>query len=97
MTVPSTTQESIAARLKKVEGQVRGVQRMLEEGRDCEDVLTQLMAARAGLERAGLLLLDSHLEACVLKVGEDQQACLDDLQKAVRLWTRFSSHSLPDG
>jgi DNA-binding FrmR family transcriptional regulator len=89
--VTSRTDDPIATRLRRVEGQVRGLVKMIDEGRHCEDVLTQLMAARAGLEKAGLMLLDHHMEECVLKVGEDRTACMDDLRKAVRLWTQFGA------
>lgn len=56
--------EEITKRLRRVEGQVRGLQRMVEEARDCEEILTQLMAARAALDRAGLLILDMFVEKC---------------------------------
>jgi DNA-binding FrmR family transcriptional regulator len=56
--------EEITTRLKRVEGQVRGLQRMVEEQRDCEAILTQLMAARAALDRVGLLIADDFVERC---------------------------------
>jgi DNA-binding FrmR family transcriptional regulator len=52
---------AIQTRLRRVEGQVRGILRMLEEGRECEDVLTQLTAVLAGLDQATLALLDRHV------------------------------------
>ena len=58
--------EEITNRLKRVEGQVRGLQRMVEEERDCEAILTQLMAARAALDRVGLLVADNFVKNCVL-------------------------------
>ncbi len=57
--------EEITRRLKRVEGQVRGLQRMVEEERDCEAILTQLMAARAALDRVGLLIADDFVQRCV--------------------------------
>ena len=54
--------EEITNRLKRVEGQVRGLQRMVEEERDCEAILTQLMAARAALDRVGLLVADNFVQ-----------------------------------
>ncbi len=53
-------------RLKRIEGQVRGLQRMIDEQRDCEAILTQLMAARAALDRVGLLVADNYVQQCVL-------------------------------
>ncbi len=55
----------IMARLRRVEGQIRGIQRMVREDRECEDVVTQLMAARAALDRAGLLIMSHHIKYCL--------------------------------
>jgi CsoR family transcriptional regulator, copper-sensing transcriptional repressor len=55
----------ILARLSRVEGQIRGIQRMIEAGRDCQAVVTQLMAARAALDSASLLILNRHLRHCL--------------------------------
>lgn len=52
-------------RLRRAEGQVRGLSRMLEEGRYCIDVLTQLRAARAALTRVETLMLKEHLDHCI--------------------------------
>jgi DNA-binding FrmR family transcriptional regulator len=57
--------EDITNRLKRVEGQIRGLQRMVEEERDCEAILTQLMAARAALDRVGLLIVDNFVQECM--------------------------------
>jgi DNA-binding FrmR family transcriptional regulator len=61
----------ITNRLRRVEGQVRGLQRMIEEQRDCEAILTQLMAVRAALDRVGLLIADSFVQDCVLTTDGD--------------------------
>ena len=57
--------EEINRRLKRVEGQVRGLQRMVDEQRDCEAILTQLMAARAALDRVGLMIADNFVQDCL--------------------------------
>jgi len=79
-------QKQLLDRLARVEGQVRGLRRMLEEGRTCEEVLTQLLAARSGLEQAGLLVLERHVERCVLEEGSLSEAEMERLRKALRLW-----------
>jgi len=61
----------ITNRLRRVEGQVRGLQRMIEEQRDCEAILTQLMAVRAALDRVGLLIADNFVQDCVLTTNGD--------------------------
>ncbi len=83
-----TSAENLITRLRRIEGQVRGIQRMLDEHRDCEDVLTQIMAARSGIEQVGLLLMDHHIENCLLgNMASDPG--LRNLQKALRMWLRF--------
>jgi len=52
-------------RLSKISGQVTGIQRMVEDGRYCVDILTQVSALRAALDQFGLLMLSTHLEDCV--------------------------------
>ncbi len=78
-------------RLARVEGQVRGLRKMLEERRCCEDVLTQLLAARASLEQAGVLLLDRHLEDCVLGEADLDERTIASLRETIRLWARHAA------
>lgn len=56
----------ISNRLKRVEGQIRGLQRMVEDQRDCEAILTQLMAARSALDQVGLLVADNYVQQCLV-------------------------------
>jgi DNA-binding FrmR family transcriptional regulator len=84
--------EAILARLRRIEGQIRGIHRMLEEDRVCEDVVTQLMAARSGLDQAGLLIIDQHIERC-LTAGLSSDEALKNLQQALRLWFRFGGQA----
>jgi DNA-binding FrmR family transcriptional regulator len=58
--------EEITNRLKRIEGQIRGLQRMIDEQRDCEAILTQLMAARAALDRVGLLVAEDFVQKCII-------------------------------
>ncbi|HKT82585.1 MAG TPA: metal-sensitive transcriptional regulator [Solirubrobacterales bacterium] len=62
---------SIESRLRRVEGQVRGIQRMVAEDRYCIDVLTQVNAARAALESVALQLLADHTEHCLTEAIRD--------------------------
>ena len=60
-------------RLRRIEGQVRGLQRMVEEGRDCAEVVTQVAAARAALDRLGHRIVALNLRTCLAdaELGED--------------------------
>lgn len=78
-------------RLARVEGQVRALRRMLEEGRSCDDVLTQLLAARSGLESAGVLVFEQHLLDCILADQDVTPATMDRLHEAVRRWARTAA------
>ncbi|MFB9831252.1 metal-sensitive transcriptional regulator [Actinoallomurus acaciae] len=69
----SATKDQLRSRLRRIEGQVRGVQGMVEEDRYCIDVLTQISAIQAALDKVALGLLDDHVKHCVKEaVAEDR-------------------------
>jgi len=70
----SAEKDALLKRLRRIEGQVRGVQGMVKDDRYCIDVLTQISAAQAALDKVALGLLDEHARHCVIGAGEDQQA-----------------------
>jgi len=59
------SKEQLLSRLRKIEGQIRGVARMVEEDNYCVDILTQINAATGALEKVGLHLLSDHIRGCV--------------------------------
>jgi DNA-binding FrmR family transcriptional regulator len=67
----TATKEQLLARLHRIEGQVKGVERMVEDDRYCIDVLTQIGAVQAALDKVALGLLDDHARHCVLD-GPDE-------------------------
>jgi len=69
----SGDKDAIKKRLHRIEGQVRGIERMVEEDRYCIDVLTQISAVQAALEKVALGLLDGHAHTCVIGAEPDQQ------------------------
>ncbi len=82
----------IQARLRRIEGQVRGVQRMVEEDKYCVDVLTQLSAIIAGARAVGLLVLEDHIRGCVIDAEpEDREDVLKELTTAIERFTRAVS------
>jgi DNA-binding FrmR family transcriptional regulator len=64
---------------------------MLGDGRECEDVFTQLMAVRSGLEQVSLLLLDHHVRHCLLTEGDVEPERLEALRQTLRVWARFGA------
>lgn len=65
MELPAQTIDDLVSRLRRVEGQIRGIQHMLAEGRECRDVVTQISAARKALDQAGFKLVASGLTYCL--------------------------------
>ncbi len=65
----TATKEQLRDRLARIEGQVRGVSRMVEDDRYCVDVLTQISAIRAALDKVALGLLDDHARHCLVADG----------------------------
>lgn len=68
---PATHHEN-SARLSRIEGQVRGVKRMIDEGAYCIDIITQIQAARAALQSVSKNVLEKHLKHCVVAALEKQ-------------------------
>jgi len=80
----STDKDALLKRLARIEGQVRGVSRMVEEERYCIDVLTQIGAIEAALDKVALGLIDEHTRHCVMNAdGEDQTEKVDELVAAL--------------
>jgi CsoR family transcriptional regulator, copper-sensing transcriptional repressor len=80
----SATKNQLLKRLKRIEGQVRGIEGMVEGDRYCIDVLTQISAVQAALDKVALGLLDDHARHCVMGAGEaDQPDMTDELMAAV--------------
>lgn len=76
--------EKLLKRLARVEGQVRGVSKMVEEERYCIDVLTQIGAIQAALDKVALGLLDEHTRHCVVQAdGDERVEKVDELMAAV--------------
>jgi CsoR family transcriptional regulator, copper-sensing transcriptional repressor len=69
----TATKEQLQARLRRIEGQVRGVQGMVAQDRYCIDVLTQIAAIQAALDKVALGLLDGHAHTCVIGAEPDEQ------------------------
>ncbi|MFK4149662.1 metal-sensitive transcriptional regulator [Streptomyces sp. NPDC004065] len=82
-----TELRAVLNRLRRAQGQISGVIRMIEEGRDCEDVVTQLAAASRALDRAGFAIIATGLQQCVTDMesgrvgGEDPGAMRARLEK----------------
>lgn len=86
--------DKILARLRRIEGQVRGVQRMVEDDKYCIDILTQLSAVIASARATGLVVLEDHIRGCVVNGDPDQrEATLNELNAAIERFVRSVSTS----
>jgi CsoR family transcriptional regulator, copper-sensing transcriptional repressor len=81
----SATKDELLARLQRVEGQIRGIEAMVRDERYCIDILTQITAARAALDKVALGLLDDHAHHCVLGAStkRERDEKTDELMAAV--------------
>jgi DNA-binding FrmR family transcriptional regulator len=89
--IKSKDKELLQNRLRRIEGQVRGVQRMVDEEAYCIDVLTQIASVVAALEKVGTILLKDHVEHCVresIEKGEDADEKIEELTAAVERFLR---------
>jgi DNA-binding FrmR family transcriptional regulator len=80
-------QDNIVQRLRRIEGQVRGLQKMVEEGRPCEDVLTQLLAVQAALDKVATKLVGEHVAECLQKL--EPKEATENIGKAIELISRM--------
>jgi CsoR family transcriptional regulator, copper-sensing transcriptional repressor len=89
--IKAKDKELLQKRLRRIEGQVRGVQRMVDEEAYCIDVLTQIASVVSALERVGTILLKDHVEHCVresIEHGEDADEKIEELTAAVERFLR---------
>ncbi|MEJ7837200.1 MAG: metal-sensitive transcriptional regulator [Thermomicrobiales bacterium] len=79
----------ILSRLNRIEGQIRGVSRMIEDDKYCIDILTQLSAIISSTRNVGLLVLEDHIKGCVVNAApEDQDDRLRELNQAIERFVR---------
>lgn len=69
----SATKDQLKKRLRRIEGQVRGVERMVDEDRYCIDIVTQISAIQAALDKVALGLLDDHARHCIIGGASDSR------------------------
>ena len=89
--IKARDKELVQNRLKRIEGQVRGVQRMVDQEAYCVDVLTQIASVVSALEKVGTILLKYHVEHCLresIEKGEDADEKIEELTAAVERFLR---------
>jgi DNA-binding FrmR family transcriptional regulator len=84
--------DKVVARLKRIEGQIRGLMGMVEKDIPCEDILVQISAAKSALHKTGQVILEGHLSHCVLTgiANGDSQETIKKLAKAIEQFSRMT-------
>jgi CsoR family transcriptional regulator, copper-sensing transcriptional repressor len=82
--------DDILKRLRRIEGQVKGIQRMVDKEEQCGDILIQIAAARAAINKVGGLILENYSKSCILKAAENQEGheSLDELIETIIKFTK---------
>ena len=83
MRLEENASDDVIRRLRRIEGQLHGITKMIEDGRDCTDIVTQLAAASRALDRAGFRLLSSGMRQCLTAAaeGEPEPMTIKQLEK----------------
>lgn len=83
--------DDVLKRLRRIEGQVRGIQKMIEEDKNCSDILTQVAAIRAAINKVGGIIIENHSAACIQKAvsSEDKEKAMSDLTKIIQSFMKF--------
>jgi CsoR family transcriptional regulator, copper-sensing transcriptional repressor len=85
----ASDREEILSRLRKVEGQIRGIQRMVSEDAYCVDILTQVSAVVSGVEKVGLRLLREHMKGCVSDAVQSKNKGDEKIDEVIKAVERF--------
>ena len=83
--------EAVVKRLKRIEGQIRGIMKMVEEDKSCEEILIQISSAKSALHKAGQVILEGHLQHCVLegiREGKEEDT-IKKLSSAIEQFSRI--------
>ena len=88
MVEETISKEILLKRLKRVEGQIRGIQKMIESGRECETVITQLTAARSAIEGVAGLILKNYMKICFTGERPPEYTDVESLARAIAIWGR---------
>jgi len=83
--------EAVSKRLKRIEGQIRGIIKMIEDDKACEDILIQIGSAKAALHKTGQVVLEGHLQHCVLdgiREGKEEET-VRKLSSAIEQFSRI--------
>lgn len=79
--------ESVIVRLRRIEGQIKGIQKMVNEDKFCGDILIQVSAARSALNNVGGLVLENYMKTCLLEAPSRSE---EDLEKLIEIMLKYT-------
>jgi len=86
---PYETKEAMIRRMKRIEGQIRGIARMIDEDVYCDDILHQFMSVESAIHGVKTTLLDAHLKSCVVEqIRDGELGVVDELMTTIRKMTK---------
>jgi DNA-binding FrmR family transcriptional regulator len=90
MALCGTDHNALIARINRIEGQVRGLRKMVEDDRDCLDTLKQIAAASGAIRSLGMVVLENHLKGCVSDAIRDKGDNEELIHQVIDLFNKFS-------
>ena len=85
---PEVSREAVLKRLRRIEGQIRGLQKMVTDERECESIVTQLAAVRSAIDSVGALVLNNYIRICAPKGSLTDPAVYESMVRVVGTWGR---------
>jgi Uncharacterized protein conserved in bacteria len=82
--------DSVILRLRKVEGQIKGIQKMVEEGKYCGDILIQISAARSALNNVSGIILENYLKNCI---SQEQSTSPEEIEKLIDVMLKYTKQN----
>jgi len=82
--------KKIINRLRTIKGHIAGIEKMIEEGKECDEVLVQVAAVRSSVNKVGLAILENNAEACIFKDTEDGLVTQDEVRRVIQSFINFT-------
>lgn len=82
--------KSIINRLKTIKGHIAGVEKMVEEGKACDDILLQIAAIKSSVHKVGLVIMEEHARDCLLLDEEGEPVDKDQMEKVIKTFVNYS-------
>lgn len=86
----SDNKKKIINRLRTIKGHIAGIEKMVEEGKTCDEILVQIAAIRSSVNKVGLAILENNAESCILSTDSDGKVDQEDVKKVIQSFINFT-------